>query len=188
MHIFSITYFFCFISILSCELKFRKEVKKNNIFFAVEGSKRSGDLYSLEALANGACKVVTSKVTKNKKYLVVRNVKNFLIEACSAKYKEKPNNIIAVTGTNGKSSVANFYYQILRNLKIPSAAIGTLGIFYNNKFKKTNLTTPDIITIHKELNFLKKNICHSQFLQVFVKITVKYYTINNSVTTVYFGF
>jgi UDP-N-acetylmuramyl-tripeptide synthetase len=134
-----------------------KEVKKNNIFFAIEGSKQSGDLYSLDALANGAYKVVTSKVTKNKKYLVVRNVKNFLIEACSAKYKEKPNNIIAVTGTNGKSSVANFYYQILRNLKMSSAAIGTLGIFYNNKFKKTNLTTPDIITIHKELNFLKKN-------------------------------
>jgi UDP-N-acetylmuramyl-tripeptide synthetase len=53
--------------------------------------------------------------------------------------------------------VANFYFQILKNLKINSAAIGTLGIFYKNKVKRTNLTTPDIITIHKELNFLKKN-------------------------------
>ena len=134
-----------------------KEVKKNNIFFAVKGSKQSGNVYSLEALAKGAFKIVTSKNIKNKNYLVVKNVKNFLIEACVAKYKEKPNNIIAVTGTNGKSSVANFYFQILRNLKISSAAIGTLGIFYKNKFRKTYLTTPDIITIHKELNFLKKN-------------------------------
>ena len=134
-----------------------KKVNKNDIFFAIEGSKQSGSLYSSEALSKGAYKVVTSKNTKNKNYLIVKNVNKFLAEACSAKYKEKPKNIIAVTGTNGKSSVANFYFQILKNLKINSAAIGTLGIFYKNKVKRTNLTTPDIITIHKELNFLKKN-------------------------------
>ena len=134
-----------------------KNVKKNDIFFAMEGSKQSGNLYSSEALSKGAYKVVTSKNIKNKNYLIVKNVNKFLAEACSIKYKEKPKNIIAVTGTNGKSSVANFYFQILKNLKINSAAIGTLGIFYKNKVKRTNLTTPDIITIHKELNFLKKN-------------------------------
>ena len=134
-----------------------KKVNKNDIFFAIEGSKQSGSLYSSEALSKGAYKVVTSKNIKNKNYLIVKNVNKFLAEACSAKYKEKPKNIIAVTGTNGKSSVANFYFQILKNLKINSAAIGTLGIFYKNKVKRTNLTTPDIITIHKELNFLKKN-------------------------------
>ncbi len=140
-----------------------KKVNKNDIFFAIEGSKQSGSLYSSEALSKGAYKVVTSKNIRNKNYLIVKNVKKFLAEACSVKYKEKPKNIIAVTGTNGKSSVANFYFQILKNLKINSAAIGTLGIFYKNKVKRTNLTTPDIITIHKELNFLKKkkidNVC-----------------------------
>jgi len=134
-----------------------KKVNKNDIFFAIEGSKQSGSLYSSEALSKGAYKVITSKNIRNKNYLIVKNVKKFLVEACSVKYKEKPKNIIAVTGTNGKSSVANFYFQILKNLKINSAAIGTLGIFYKNKVKRTNLTTPDIITIHKELNFLKKN-------------------------------
>ena len=140
-----------------------KKVNKNDIFFAIEGSKQSGSLYSSEALSKGAYKVITSKNIRNKNYLIVKNVKKFLAEACSVKYKEKPKNIIAVTGTNGKSSVANFYFQILKNLKINSAAIGTLGIFYKNKVKRTNLTTPDIITIHKELNFLKKkkidNVC-----------------------------
>ena len=140
-----------------------KKVNKNDIFFAIEGSKQSGSLYSSEALSKGAYKIVTSKKIRNKNYLIVKNVKKFLVEACSVKYKEKPKNIIAVTGTNGKSSVANFYFQILKNLKINSAAIGTLGIFYKNKVKRINLTTPDIITIHKELNFLKKkkidNVC-----------------------------
>jgi len=140
-----------------------KKVNKNDIFFAIEGSKQSGSLYSSEALSKGAYKVITSKNIRNKNYLIVKNVKKFLVKACSVKYKEKPKNIIAVTGTNGKSSVANFYFQILKNLKINSAAIGTLGIFYKNKVKRTNLTTPDIITIHKELNFFKKkkidNVC-----------------------------
>ena len=140
-----------------------KKVNKNDIFFAIEGSKQSGSLYSSEALSKGAYKIVTSKKIRNKNYLIVKNVKKFLVEACSVKYKEKPKNIIAVTGTNGKSSVANFYFQILKNLKINSAAIGTLGIFYKNKVKRINLTTPDIITIYKELNFLKKkkidNVC-----------------------------
>ena len=140
-----------------------KKVNKNDIFFEIEGSKQSGSLYSSEALSKGAYKVITSKNIRNKNYLIVKNVKKFLVEACSVKYKEKPKNIIAVTGTNGKSSVANFYFQILKNLKINSAAIGTLGIFYKNKVKRTNLTTPDIITIHKELNFFKKkkidNVC-----------------------------
>ena len=140
-----------------------KKIKKNDIFFAINGLTESGNLYSSEALSKGASKVVTSKNIKNKNYLKVSNVRKFLAEACSIKYKKKPNNIIAVTGTNGKSSVANFYYQILNNLKINSAAIGTLGINFKNKFKKTNLTTPDTITVHKELYLLKKkrieNVC-----------------------------
>ena len=140
-----------------------KKIKKNDIFFAIDGLKESGNLYSSEALSKGASKIVTSKNIKNKNYLKVSNVRKFLAVACSIKYKKKPNNIIAVTGTNGKSSVANFYHQILKNLKINSATIGTLGINYKKNFKKTNLTTPDTITIHKELCLLKKagieNVC-----------------------------
>ena len=45
-------------------------------------------------------------------------------------YAKKPKNIIAVTGTNGKSSVVQFYYQILSNNKIPVASIGTLGVYF----------------------------------------------------------
>ena len=71
-------------------------------------------------------------------------------------YNLKPKNIIAVTGTNGKTSVADLFYQILRINHIPAATIGTLGIKYNGKIIKTNLTSPDTISLHKILYFLKK--------------------------------
>ena len=41
---------------------------------------------------------------------------------------KKPKNIIAVTGTNGKSSVADFFHQILTLNNLPVATIGTLGV------------------------------------------------------------
>ena len=48
------------------------------------------------------------------------------------------------------------FFQILRLNNIPVASIGTLGIKYNNKVIKTDLTSPDTITLHKNLSYLKK--------------------------------
>ena len=86
----------------------------------------------------------------------VKNPIESLTYACSQFFKNKPKNIIAVTGTNGKSSVADFFYQIFSKNGLPVASIGTLGIKYNKKIKKTNLTSLDIISLHKELASLRK--------------------------------
>ena len=69
----------------------------------------------------------------------------------------KPKNIIAVTGTNGKTSVADLFYQILELNNIPVASIGTLGIKYKRKIIKSNLTSPDTIVLHEALKKIKKN-------------------------------
>ena len=86
-----------------------------------------------------------------------KNIRKVVSETASKFYKLKPKNIIAVTGTNGKTSVADFFYQILNINNIPVASIGTLGIKDGNKILKTNLTSPDTITLHKNLEKLKKN-------------------------------
>ena len=104
--------------------------------------------------------IVCSKSYKinNENILIIRTnkIRTLLSEIASKFYKLKPNNIIAVTGTNGKTSVADMFYQILRLNNIPAATIGTLGIKYNNKTLKTNLTSPDAIALHKNLHYLKK--------------------------------
>ena len=74
---------------------------------------------------------------KNNFIIKTKNIRYLLSEISSKFYNLKPKNIIAVTGTNGKTSVADIFYQILRINKIPAASIGTLGIKYNNKIIKT---------------------------------------------------
>ncbi len=138
-----------------------KDVKKGFIFFAVKGNQSNGENYINDAIKNGAIIIICSKSCKFKSTKVnvikTKKVKKYLSEITSKFYKLKPKNIIAVTGTNGKTSVANFFYQILDINNIPVASIGTLGIRFRNNFIKTNLTSPDVITLHKNLEKLKKN-------------------------------
>ena len=93
------------------------------------------------------------------------DVRNLLSAVSSKFYKEKPKNIFAVTGTNGKTSIADLFYQILRINNIPAASIGTLGVKYNDKVIKTNLTSPSTIDLHKYLNFLKKKNIENVILE-----------------------
>jgi len=138
-----------------------RRIKKGNIFFAVNGNQTSGVKFVKDALLKGASAIVSSKKInyKNSKkpFILVRDVRKSLSEACSNFYKKKPSNIIAVTGTNGKSSVAEFFYQILNFNKIKVASIGTLGIFSKAFNKKTNLTSMDPLSLHKNLQILSRN-------------------------------
>ena len=136
------------------------EVKKNFIFFAIKGNKINGEKFIKDAIKKGASVIICSKKCKfkdkNIQIIKTNNVRYILSEISSRFYRLQPKNIIAVTGTNGKTSVADIFYQILRINKLPAATIGTLGIKYNDKTIKTNLTSPDTINLHKYLNFLKK--------------------------------
>ncbi len=138
-----------------------KKVRKGFIFFAIKGHKFNGEKFINDAIKKGAVAVVCSKNTSYKKINVptikTSNIRHLLSEVSSKFYRKKPKNIIAVTGTNGKTSVAELFYQILSLNNIPVASIGTLGVKYKNKVIKSKLTTPDTISIHKILNKIKKN-------------------------------
>ena len=137
-----------------------KKVKNNYIFFAISGNKVDGNKFINEAIKNGA-KIIISQKTKEKfdnniLYIYERNPRKLLAEFSSKLNIQKPNNLIAVTGTNGKSSIANFYYQILKLNNIKSASLGTLGVYgisYKNFFSNT---TFDPIYLNKFLTILKK--------------------------------
>ena len=138
-----------------------KEVKKGYIFFAVKGNYNNGEKFIKEAINKGASVIICSNNCKYKdeKISIIKkkNIRNLVSDIASRFYKLKPKNIIAVTGTNGKTSVADLFYQILTLNNVSAASIGTLGVKYKNKILKTGLTSPDTISIHKYLQIIKKN-------------------------------
>jgi len=133
--------------------------KKNNIFFAVKGTTINGNKFITHAIQKGAKTIISNKKFEGikKKVLFIRssNVRKSLSEFAYTIHKDKPKNIIAVTGTNGKSSVVDFYFQILRLNKKKVASIGTLGIKTQNYIKKVSNTTIDPIALSNCLKALK---------------------------------
>ena len=136
-----------------------KLIKKNYIFFAIKGTNFDGNKFIKEAIKNGSKIIISQNVKngldKNILYIKNKNPRKLLAEFSSKINIKKPNNLVAVTGTNGKSSIANFYYQILRLNNKKVASIGTLGVS-GIKFKKKNSnTTFDSIKLNKVLSILK---------------------------------
>ena len=136
-----------------------KNIKKKFIFFAFTGNKTNGNLYINEARKNGAT-IIISQEKKSKDVIKLTNKDYFKIYShlCSSFYNKKPKNIIAVTGTNGKTSVTDFCRQIWSFYGLKSASIGTLGIrdtSEQNYHKiRNNLTTLDSSELNKQLSKL----------------------------------
>ena len=137
-----------------------KNVKKNNIFFAIKGSQSDGNNFISTAIKKGSKIIVTEKKIKNSfngiLFIQTKNVRKLLAEVSFKIYNKIPKNLIAVTGTNGKSSIASFYYQILKLNNKSVASIGTLGVKSNNFTKNLSNTTINPIQLGKILFKLKK--------------------------------
>tara|TARA_B100000575_G_scaffold294043_1_gene307708 strand:+ start:60 stop:2897 length:2838 start_codon:yes stop_codon:yes gene_type:complete len=135
------------------------KVKKNDIFFAIKGNNFDGNKFIPIAIKKG-CRIIVSeqKFKKKVKGIIIhtKNVRKLLAEVSSRIYKNRPKNLIAVTGTNGKSSVSDFYYQILKLNNRKVASIGTLGVRSDSVNFDLSHTTIDPINLGKIFNKLKK--------------------------------
>jgi len=136
-------------------------IKKGDIFFALN---KKGENFIGNAIKNGAILIIYASKSDypNSICLQTKNINKDLIFALKQKYADIPENIFAVTGTKGKSSIANFFLQFMSILGQNAASIGTLGLKSNigkveKIVKNSPLTTPDIICIYKNLNILKKH-------------------------------
>ena len=135
-------------------------LKKNYIFFAIKGNKVDGNNFISSAISNGAKIIITEKNVNGLKngilFIQSKNIRKLLAEISFKINNKIPQNIVAVTGTNGKSSIADFYYQILNLNNKKVASIGTLGIKSKKFKKKLSNTTVNPIQLSKILCNLKK--------------------------------
>jgi UDP-N-acetylmuramyl-tripeptide synthetase/UDP-N-acetylmuramoyl-tripeptide--D-alanyl-D-alanine ligase len=125
------------------------------VYFAVPGSKVNGLIYANEAMTNGAIAVVAESDPEAQfdraAFIKVADVRSALSESAARFYHGQPETIVAVTGTSGKTSVADFTRQIWAQLGKPAASLGTLGVISPAGADYGSLTTPDPVYLHQTL-------------------------------------
>ena len=128
-----------------------KDVKKDYLFIAIKGNKNNGNDYIQEAFSKKAAYVLSDTIN-GEKILKIINLKENKAKLFYKfyDYPQKKLEIIAVTGTNGKTSTAYIIYNLLNMLNKKCMYVGTLGIMDGEYNKNTNNTTPDCEILSEE--------------------------------------
>ncbi|MGI9394758.1 MAG: UDP-N-acetylmuramoyl-L-alanyl-D-glutamate--2,6-diaminopimelate ligase [Boseongicola sp.] len=143
-------------------------VAPGSLFAALPGSQVDGARFVPQAIGAGAVAVLTGLTSDvgNPDVPVLRaeDPRRILALLAARFYARQPENIVAVTGTSGKSSVTDFARQIFSALGRQSASIGTIGIIKPDGSIYGSLTTPDPVTLHMELATLAdQGVTHLAF-------------------------
>ena len=143
-----------------------RKVAPGTIFGAFEGTVVNGEDFIDAAVAAGAVAVVARPEARVEGALHISDaVPRRAFAQISARYfTPVPATIVAVTGTNGKTSTAEMTRQLWRMLGERAASIGTLGVTTHDESISTGLTTPDIVTFHSNLAGLaREGVTHLAF-------------------------
>jgi UDP-N-acetylmuramyl tripeptide synthase len=135
-----------------------RKAKPGDVFFALAGAKSDGLAFVGDAIARGASIVVAEReppmLQESVGFVRVVDARAALARAASRFFPRQPATIVAVTGTSGKTSVAEFTRQIWRALGFEAASLGTIGIVSPKINVYGALTTPDPIALHRTLDQL----------------------------------
>jgi UDP-N-acetylmuramoyl-L-alanyl-D-glutamate--2,6-diaminopimelate ligase len=141
-----------------------RAVKPGDVFFAVAGTHADGLAYAPMAIGAGAVAVVAQKAPSRPlgvPAIVVADVRAALAKAAARFHPAQPETIVAVTGTAGKTSVADFARQIFQSIGRKAASLGTLGLVKPGLSAYGALTTPDPVALHRTLDELaREGITH----------------------------
>ena len=132
-----------------------RQVKPGYLFAALAGSKTDGRRFIADAVKRGAAAVLAEPGLRLEEASVPLvadpNPRRRLALMAARLYGRQPHIIAAVTGTNGKTSIACFTRQLWTALGFEAASIGTLGIVATDFERPSSLTTPDPVALHKDL-------------------------------------
>ena len=135
-----------------------RKVAAGSIFGAFKGAVFNGEDFIGAAVERGAVAVVARPEAPVSKapLLADPQPRRLFAELAARFYAPFPETVVAVTGTNGKTSTVEMTRQIWRMSGHRSASIGTLGVTTSDDQVKTGLTTPDIVTFLNKMAGLKR--------------------------------
>jgi UDP-N-acetylmuramoyl-L-alanyl-D-glutamate--2,6-diaminopimelate ligase len=125
-----------------------RKVARGSVFGAFRGAVFNGEDFVPQAVERGAVAVVARPEVNVAQvpHLADPEPRKLFAELAARFYAPYPDTVVAVTGTNGKTSTVEMTRQIWRMSGHRSASIGTLGVTTSDDQVKTGLTTPDIVT------------------------------------------
>ena len=139
-----------------------RRVRPGALFFALRGAKQDGSAFIAQALSQGAAAVIadhdTAEISVQIPVIVRPDAKHLLACMAFALAGPQPSCIAAITGTNGKSSTADFLRQLWTLQGNRAASLGTLGLVSDTKIPAPpSLTTPDPVSLAQTLAALAGN-------------------------------
>jgi len=139
-----------------------RAVKPGFLFAAIPGTHSDGRAYIPDALERGARAILAppdtdpALVGDRATLLLDANPRRRLAKLAARFHQPQPDIVVAVTGTNGKTSVASFCRQLWAAMGLASASIGTLGVVGPGRPGGPGLTTPDPVDLHATLSDLTR--------------------------------
>ncbi len=135
-----------------------RKVAKGSVFGAFKGAVFNGEEFISQAVDRGAAAVVARPEASVPAvpHLADEKPRRLFAQLASRFYGPYPETVVAVTGTNGKTSTVEMTRQLWRMAGHRSASIGTLGVTTSDDQVKTGLTTPDIVTFLNNMAGLKR--------------------------------
>ena len=133
-----------------------REVRPGFLFAALSGSKADGAGFIPDAIAKGAAAILVRDgsvrpETASVPILTAPEPRRALALLAACFYSAQPATTVAVTGTSGKTSVAEFTRQIFASLGRRAASLGTIGLVKPDGAVYGSLTTPDPVRLHRTL-------------------------------------
>ena len=133
-----------------------RRVKAGMIFAAIPGTQFDGRDYIPQAIEQGAVAILSQPALPDLSVPVIEheNVRLAYSQLAKQLFPKQPKCLVAVTGTNGKSSTVEFLRQIWVQAGMSGASLGTLGVTSPQGYRPLTHTTPDAVALHQTLSEL----------------------------------
>lgn len=146
-----------------------QKVREGDAFICYKGNEFNSHDFAAEAVERGAALLICENKTDcDVPQIIVENGREAIADVARAfyGYADKKLKLVAVTGTNGKTTTTYMLASVFGKAGKKAAVIGTLGIKYADKFIAPELTTPDPIFLHSVFSDMLKSGTEYVFMEV----------------------
>lgn len=149
-----------------------RKIGTGHLFMAMRGTQTDGHVYIPGAIEKGAvavlCEELPTEVNSKVTYIQVDDSEDAVGKVAHAfyGYPTKQLELVGVTGTNGKTTIATLLYKVFRYFGYKVGLLSTVCNYIDDEAIPTDHTTPDPVTLNRLLGRMAKEGCKYAFMEV----------------------